>query len=227
MLSVGLNAAPLLAPRTGVGRYILGLAGGLERIAGSSPEREFELRALFAPRTIFTDPAPAPNARPSKLGRVRALVKALPAAYELADLARGALLAAEPGLDVFHETNHAPPLTRRPLVLTIHDLCTILQPETQEPARARFFAKTMRARAKGARVVITPTQAIARQVVDVLGLEPKRVRAIHHGVDVTLSLAGAARAPVLAQHGVGGPYLLFVGAIEPRKGLPALLDAYD
>lgn len=235
MLTIGLNAAPLLAPRTGVGRYILGLAHGLRRIAGTGAQREFMVRPLFAPAGILDAPGEAPDrpARPTLLHRARALVRRLPASYDLADLGRAAaLLAQGRGLDVFHETNHAPPPTRLPLVLTIHDLCTILHPGTQDPARARFFARAMRARAGRARLVVTPTEAVARQVVEVLGLERGRVRAIPHGVDPLLARGPAPDAPreapaVLRALGVQGPFALFVGTLEPRKGLPTLLDAWD
>lgn len=231
LLSIGLNAAPLLAPHTGVGRYILGLAGGLAKIAGSGPGCEFRVRPLFAPEGILTaagaPPGPGTADPATPLHRLRALLKRLPAAYTLADLGRTALLLAESRhLDVFHETNHAAPRTRLPLVLTIHDLCTLTHPETQDPARARFFAHALRTRARRADQVIAPTAAIAAQLVSVLGLEPARVRAIHHGLDEALLTAPVDPAPLRAQ-GVSGPFILFVGALEPRKGLPTLLAAYD
>jgi glycosyltransferase involved in cell wall biosynthesis len=79
-------------------------------------------------------------------------------------------------------------------------------------------------------VVITPTAAIARQLSQLLSVPASRVRAIHHGVDPALRAqlsAPKVSSPLLAKLGVEGRYLLFVGALEPRKGLPVLLDAYD
>jgi alpha-1,3-rhamnosyl/mannosyltransferase len=239
-LVVGINAAPLVAPRTGVGRYILGLLAGLRSIApiggqGDSQDAPaaagapFEVRALFAPASALG--AEGPSA--VRESRLRSLVKALPLAYEAREALRSLSLAREQGLSLLHETNHAAPRTRLPVVLTVHDLCTLLYPETQEPGRARFFARALRERAREARQVITPTAAIARQVVALLGVEAGRVRAIHHGIDAALlSVVGRekerAGPPALLQRaGVEGPYLLFVGALEPRKGLPVLLDAYD
>ena len=37
-MRVGLDATPLLGPRTGVGRYVAGLAGALATLAGPEPE---------------------------------------------------------------------------------------------------------------------------------------------------------------------------------------------
>ena len=170
--------------------------------------------------------------RSSALGAVRSIAKAAPGGYLGARLARQLALRGarkKLGLDVFHEPNHAPPRTSLPLVLTVHDLCTLLFPETQEPARARHFAHALRTRARSAARVIAPSEAIAAQLVALLGLERARVRAIPHGLDAELLSRSlhAARPPMLAQSGVAGPYLLFVGALEPRKGLPTLLDAYD
>ncbi len=225
MLSIGINTAPLLAPRTGVGRYIAELLGGLASLE-ESPGRPFAIHPLFGPGLA------ARPARSSALGAVRSIAKALPGGYLAAQLSRELALRAanrELRLDVFHEPNHAPPRSSLPLVLTVHDLCTLLFPETQEPARARHFARALRTRARAAARVIAPSEAIAAQLVALLGLERARVRAIPHGLDADL-LARSAQAPrptMLAQSGVAGPYLLFVGALEPRKGLPTLLDAYD
>lgn len=216
-----------------MGRYILGLLGGLGSIARSAPEGErFVPVPLFAPPEALSAEGPGPGGAgaSSPLARLRGLVKRMPGAYPLAELGRSLLLARRPGLALFHETNHAAPRTRLPLVLTIHDLCTVLHPETQEPARARYFAKSLRTRARCAEQVIAPTAAIAEQLVGLLGLERARVRHVHHGVDpaLLLALAQPPRPPELLQRqGVAGPYLLFVGALEPRKGLPTLLDAWD
>src|SRR5207248_148372 len=67
----------------------------------------------------------------------RSAAKRLPAAYALADAARAAVLVAEQrrGLTVYHETNHAAPPFSGPVVLTVHDLSTLIVPETEEPAR--------------------------------------------------------------------------------------------
>jgi alpha-1,3-rhamnosyl/mannosyltransferase len=239
LLSVGLNASPLLAPHTGVGRYILGLLRGLACLRGTG---DFEVRALFAPAAALTsssEPRPSASRGAGLLPFARGAAKRLPFAYPLAQAVRAAVLEAarlRGQVGVYHETNHAAPRSRAPVVLTVHDLSTLLMPETQERQRAAYFGRALREHARDAARVITPTQAIADQVVEVLGVARERVRAIHHGVDPALfegrvaDGAGeeiAGPPPALSALGVRGPYLLFVGALEPRKGLPSLLDAYD
>ncbi|MFN2549779.1 MAG: glycosyltransferase, partial [Myxococcales bacterium] len=167
MIDVGINAAPLAAARTGVGRYIAGL---LDALAALHP-------ADVATRPLFAPGAPSRSLRP--------LVKRLPFAYALAEAGRAAVLERERrrGLTVYHETNHAAPRFRGPVVLTVHDLSTVLHAETQERARARHFSRALRSHARDAARVIVPTQAIAHEVCQHLGVKPDRVRAIHHGVD--------------------------------------------
>jgi glycosyltransferase involved in cell wall biosynthesis len=195
LLDVGINAAPLAAARTGVGRYIAGLLDALE---AAKPDG---VRA----RPLFLPGAPARG--------LRKLVKRLPFAYPLADAARAAILLRERPT-VYHETNHAAPPFRGPVVLTVHDLSTLLYPRTQEPARARHFAKKLR-RSRSAARVIVPTEAIAREVVRHLGVSRDRLRVIHHGVDARFSPGAARRAG----------FVLYTGDAGPRKGLATLRAA--
>jgi len=148
---------------------------------------------------------------------LRPLVKRLPFAYALAETARAAVLERERrrGLTVYHETNHAAPRFRGPVVLTVHDLSTVLYPQTQEPKRARHFAHALKTRARLATRVIVPTQAIAREVCEHLGVKPERVRAIHHGVGAHFSPGPQKRLN----------FVLFSGSSDPRKGLDTLLKA--
>ena len=122
---MGINAAPLAAARTGVGRYIAGL---LDALAAAKSDN---LRA----RPLFLPGAPA--------RRMRTFIKRLPFAYSLAEASRAAVLWRERP-SVYHETNHAAPPFRGPVVVTVHDLSTLLHPGTQESARARHFARRLR-----------------------------------------------------------------------------------
>jgi len=216
LLSVGINASPLAAPRTGVGRYIAGLLAGLEKI--QDPGVRF--RALFAPGAAVRNPS---GIVARAFRAARAAVKRLPAAYEMAQAARAAALAAERrhGLTLYHETNHAAPPFRGPVVLTVHDLSTLVVPQTEEPARVRHFARALRVHARHAQRVITPTEAIAKQVVERLGVAKERVRAIPHGVDARFRPDGPKAKPVQRR------YVLYVGALGPRKGVDTLLAAFD
>ena len=78
LLSVGINASPLAAPRTGVGRYIAGLLAGLEQV----PDPGVRVRPLFAPGAAIRSPG---GLAARAFAAVRAAAKRLPAAYALAD----------------------------------------------------------------------------------------------------------------------------------------------
>lgn len=160
-------------------------------------------------RPLFVPTAPSRG--------LRRFVKLVPGAYALAEAARGATLSRErrSGLSVYHETNHAAPPFDGPVVLTVHDLSTLLYPATQEPQRARHFARALLVRARSAARVVTPTEAIAREVVQHLGVDPARIRTIHHGVDARFTPAPIERKG----------FVLFVGAAGPRKGVETLRAA--
>jgi glycosyltransferase involved in cell wall biosynthesis len=59
-------------------------------------------------------------------------------------------------------------------------------------------------------------------------VDPARVTTIHHGIDTQRyrPAPDADVARVRARFGLDGPYLLFLGGIEPRKNLPRLVRAF-
>ncbi|HEX9529946.1 MAG TPA: glycosyltransferase family 1 protein [Acidimicrobiales bacterium] len=120
--------------------------------------------------------------------------------------------------DVVHGTNFVvPPSRRAARVVTVHDLTTLRFPELCDDATLRFPALVRRAIAEGA-WVHTPSSYVASEVVELLGADPARVRAIHHGIPAIPAPAGP---------GPAGPYILALGTVEPRKDYPLLVAAFD
>ena len=124
------------------------------------------------------------------------------------------------GSDIFHASNlahHAPRRAR--LTATVHDLTTFLMPElhTAGNIRAdRTFSEQILRRANG---LIAVSENTRQDAIRVLGISPERVTTIYSGVaQEYFDAAPAARAK---------QYALYVGAIEPRKNLETLLDAWQ
>ncbi|HST64100.1 MAG TPA: glycosyltransferase family 1 protein [Mycobacteriales bacterium] len=212
---VVLDATPLLGPRTGVGRYVehlireLAARGDLDLVATAFTLRGAGALPAAVPPAVQVRHRPAP-------------ARALQAAWDRLELPPVEWLAGR--ADVVHGTNFVlPPLRRAAGVLTVHDLSYLRYPETVTAASLRYRSLVPRGLRRAA-VVLTPSHAVAAEVRDEYGLGD-RVRATPLGVDDDWFAATPLPAAELAARGLPERYLLFVGSVEPRKGLPTLLAA--
>ncbi|HEY2016069.1 MAG TPA: glycosyltransferase family 1 protein, partial [Bryobacteraceae bacterium] len=126
------------------------------------------------------------------------------------------------GADVVHGPDFAVPyLARRPSVLTLHDLSPWMD-ERWHSAADRVRRRTPVLLELGiATMLITPTEVVRKQAIERFRLQPDRIVAIPEAAASWLRPVGPA-----ATGRPAAPYFLFVGTLEPRKNLMALVDAW-
>ncbi len=133
------------------------------------------------------------------------------------------------GVDLVHCTEHLlVPLRRVPTVLTIHDVVYVTHPEWHLPWNHRYLRAAMPIFARRAEAIIAVSEFTRQEVISLLQVPPEKVHTIHEGVDPRFRpVRDPARlAEVRQRYGLQEPYILFVGAIEPRKNLGLLLRAF-
>ncbi len=138
-------------------------------------------------------------------------------------LRRPRVEAATGPVDLVHATAVAVPGTRAPLVVTVHDLAFLSEPGHATRHGLRFFRRGTELTRRHARLVLVPSEATARECVDA-GIGRDRIRVVPWGV-TPRAVTDAQRAAVRDQHHLDGPYVLFVGTVEPRKNLRRLVEA--
>jgi glycosyltransferase involved in cell wall biosynthesis len=116
--------------------------------------------------------------------------------------------------------NLAPVATRRSVVM-IYDLAPFVG-DWYSPAYARWYRALVPRVARRARLVITTSQLVRRQLSDLLGVDPGRIATVPLGVDERFG-ESPDHEPVTRRLGLERPYVLAMGTDLPRKNL-ALLD---
>ena len=111
------------------------------------------------------------------------------------------------------------PTRRAAQVVTIHDLFFLSDPASTSAEIRRDYPALVGSHARRAHAVITSTEHGKRLLTDRLGVAPERIYVCSPGAPTWRTLG---RRPNVPRDG----YLLFVGTLEPRKNLTALLDAY-
>src|SRR5215213_3799101 len=168
-MHIGLDGIPLGEIKTGVGHYTFELARALAHLA---PEDEFELVSPYPYVAAYDDEAGQalpPNlhvieAKVDRLRRRRWWSIGLP------------LYLKKASFSLFHGTNYNVPLWKMcPAVLTIHDLSLFLHPETHERHLVRRARWRLPAMARAAKMIITPSESVRREVCEHLGIKPERV----------------------------------------------------
>jgi glycosyltransferase involved in cell wall biosynthesis len=130
------------------------------------------------------------------------------------------------GVDVVHAPSVAvPPRAGLPLVVTVHDAAPVLFPEAFPARGRRFHHLALRAVARRADAVIAVSHAAAEEIAANTPIPAGRIRVVHNAVDPP-SLDARRVDEVLAGLGLAGrPYVLWVGSVEPRKGVGTLVAA--
>ena len=122
------------------------------------------------------------------------------------------------GADVVHWTDYVPLAGRgAPVVATVHDVLFEELPDCYTRGMRRGLRQITRHIVHRAARVIVPSTRSRDALVVHFGADPARIDVIPHGVRV-LPAADPAEDY--------GPYLLFVGTLEPRKNLLRLLEAH-
>ncbi|MEP0804340.1 MAG: glycosyltransferase family 4 protein [Chloroflexota bacterium] len=111
------------------------------------------------------------------------------------------------------------PLTVGNQALTIHDLSPLEHPEWFRKDFALWYRVFLPMLARRVRVIFTPSEYVRRRVMSRFGV--RNVIVTPNGVDLSRFHPGARNTDELPQR-----YILFVGSLQPRKNLPALLNAW-
>jgi len=213
------DATAVPADRGALGRYVdglvsaLGAAGADIAVACQRADEERYGRLVPSARVVAAPPAIAH--RPARL------------AWEQSGLP---MVAQQVGADVIHSPHYSMPLRpNRPVVVTVHDLTFFTEPDAHSPVTATFYKAAIRTSARRATRLIVPSKATRDELVRVLAADPTRIDVAYHGVDHDLFHRPSAqqRRQVSDRLGLHGrPYVAYLGTLEPRKNVPALIAGW-
>ncbi len=212
VLTIAIDATPLLGARTGIGVAVSGMVRELAR------RDDLDVIGYGLTGTGWA------GLRSKLPARVRPSRAPMPASLLLRTWAR---LDAPPGdwwmgaVDVIHGSNFVvPPSRRAARLVSVWDLTPVRYPELCTPTSRRYPALVQRAVDRGA-WVHTGAASVAAEIADHFGVDPSRIRVIPPGIEPP---AAAGRPPATAP---SPPYLLGLGTSEPRKDFPGLVAAFD
>lgn len=218
---IGLYASQL-APEggpSGVHRYAAELATWLSEL--------FPDRYRLLASAEHAEPTWTPGTMP---------VTRLPGPRRLLHL--GWALAGRPRIDRFvndlrllHVLYPAFPVPSRvPVVYTFHDIFPIRNPEWYEPRARRLFKAAARDARRRAARIIAVSDWVAQAVADELTIERSRITVIHEGVSERFFAAPTTEtvSAVCSTFGIEPQrYVLYVGAVSPRKNIITLVRAIE
>jgi glycosyltransferase involved in cell wall biosynthesis len=198
------------AEATGVAMYIRRLVAAFGRVGA---EHEFVLarRALPLKHALRKPALPGPNFR-----------------HKLLCGALHPFFARS--ISVFHGLDARLPgrWLKCPTVVTIHDVFSALG--STEYATAEFREKkTQRYRELVARAdrIVCVSEAVRRDVLATLQPDPRKLRVVYEaGAEGFGPRSAAEVQAVRAKYGLNKPYLIFVGSINKRKNVAAMIEAF-
>jgi glycosyltransferase involved in cell wall biosynthesis len=142
--------------------------------------------------------------------------------------ARPRSLTRHDGIDLYHGLAFSLPRGLRvPGVVTLHDLAFMRWLDQVPRRRSAYLSWAVRDAAARAGRIVTVSETTKRDAVDLLSVAPDRIDVTPLGVDPSMRRSSPeAVARFGLEEGLDRPFVLAVGNLEPRKNLPALIEAF-
>ena len=214
-MRVAFDVSPLSHALLGIGRYLRGSLGGL--VEAAADEHEIVPFAPTSPQGLKAIPAALAGIP------VEPRLRFLPFAHVWRQAwSRTGWPPAERFLGAFDVLHYSdwmyPPQRGGVRTTTIHDLVPLRFPEWVPGRTFRMHGAKYRD-ARRCDVIFANSAFTARDVVELLGVAEEHVRVAYPGVEPHFRPDGD-RADL------GGPYVLSVATLEPRKNLGVLVSAF-
>lgn len=219
-MHVAMNAYFWNRPNTGSGQYIRQLVYQLNHMVSDLditlifPQTPHDPAPIDVPPSVNVQPHPL---RPGHTGKVY---------FEQLDFPR---LGKSAGADIVHVPYWGSPLrSPKPVVVTVHDLTTMLLREYRRNPLARLYTALVSASARGANHVITDSHSSKRDIITHLGIPEDDITSIylaagpsfHPESEFLMDMA------VKQKYQLPDDYVLYLGGYEIHKNVTTLLSAY-
>jgi glycosyltransferase involved in cell wall biosynthesis len=117
-----------------------------------------------------------------------------------------------------------------PVVTTLHDATFFTHPDVHQPVKRAFFRRWTQVSLRRAQRCLVPSRATLEELSRVTGRVRDQVDVAHHGVDASIFAVPDEATVAAARKHVGlrsARYVAFLGTIEPRKNVPALVAGWQ
>jgi glycosyltransferase involved in cell wall biosynthesis len=216
---IGLDATALPPRPVGAGNYIIQLIRAFAR--GQAPA-EF---VVFAQRHAL--PLLDVQERPGF--RLVTLPDRSPPLRLLWEQTAFPILAARQELDLLHSLHYTMPLAYPGrTVVTFHDMTFFLFPGLHTLPKRYFFRLFIHLSRCRASALIADSESTRQDAIRLAGVPPDKIHTVPLGITPEFHPANdpAVLEAVRLKYNLPERFLLFVGLLEPRKNLPALLQAF-
>jgi glycosyltransferase involved in cell wall biosynthesis len=221
-MHVAINAYFWNQPYVGSGQYTRNLVYTLNRLVS-----DLEITLIYPQ----TPEQPEPEDVPPSVHVKKAAVRPGQSGKVLFEQRQFPRACAEVGSTVAHVPYWGAPLQSPvPLVVTIHDLTTLLVPEYRRGVKSRLYNALVTAGARGANHVITDSFASKMNIIDHLGIPEEGVTAVYlaAGPEYTPKAGNSLlETAVRRKYDLPDFYVLYLGGYLLHKNINTMLLAYS
>lgn len=215
-----LDATAVPADRGGVGRYVDSLLAALDADGT-------KLTVACQPRDARLFNGIAPNARIIPALEESVATRTARLTWEQTTLPR---LVRRVGADVLHSPHYTTPLLNQAAsVVTLHDATFFTDSKLHSPVKAKFFRAWTRTALHRATLCVVPSQATASELGRETGAPGNLMQVMYHGVDPDRFHPPSPSEIAMVRERLSlhdEPFVAFLGALEPRKNVPALIRGF-
>lgn len=219
-MHVAINAAFWNQPNTGSGQYTRQLVYHLNRMVSDLtitlvyPQVAGQPEPEAVPPSVNVKRVPV---KPGNVGKVWFEQRLFPQACRAV------------GATVAHVPYWGGPLQSPvPLVVTVHDLTTMLVPEYRRPFLTRLYNALVAASARGATRLITDSEASKQDIIEHLHIPADKIERIYlaAGSEFSPQDSGLLEMAILRKYELPDFYVLYLGGYELHKNVTTLLLAW-
>ena len=118
-----------------------------------------------------------------------------------------------------------PPHIKGKVITTVHDVTYLRYPETVRSRTLYSLRARLPHSIRRSDHILTVSEFTKRELTELLHIPPEKISVVPNAA--VFSEEEAALADVEKKYGFHGPYILYVGTIEPRKNLVRLIHAFE